>query len=33
MYFPNVDLLSGYFQMAIEEGSQNSTAFVTPLYL
>ena len=29
----NIDLLSGYFQMAIEEESQNLTAFLTPLGL
>ena len=33
MYFLNIDLLSGYFQMAIEEESQNLTAFITPLGL
>ena len=31
MYFSNIDLLSGYFQMALEEESQNVTAFITPL--
>ena len=31
MYISNIDLLSGYFQMAIEEESQNLTAFKTPL--
>ena len=33
MYFSNLDLLSGYFQMALEEKSQNLTAFITPLGL
>ena len=33
MYFSNIDLLSGYFQMAIEEESQNLTAFIEPLGL
>ena len=33
MYFSNIDLLSGYFQMALEEESQNVTAFITPLGL
>ena len=33
MYFSNIDLLSGYFQMAIEEEIQNLTAFITPLGL
>ena len=33
MYFSNIDLLSGYFQMALEEKSQNVTAFITPLGL
>ena len=32
-YFSNIDLLSGCFQMAIEEESQNLTAFTTPLVL
>ena len=27
MYFSNIDLLSGYYQMALEEESQNVTAF------
>ena len=31
MYFSNIDLLSGYFQMALEEESQNVTTFITPL--
>ena len=30
MSFSNIDLLSVYFQMAIEEESQNLTAFSTP---
>ena len=33
MYFSNIDLLLGYFQMALEEESQNVTAFITPLGL
>ena len=33
MYFWNIDLLSGYFQMAIEDESQNLTAFIKPLGL
>ena len=33
MYFSNIDLLSGYFQMALEEESQNVTVFITPLGL
>ena len=33
MYFSNIDLLSGYFQMALEEESQNVTTFITPLGL
>ena len=33
LYFSNIDLLSGYFQMAIEEESQSLTAFITPLGL
>ena len=33
MYFSNIDLLSGYFQMALEEERQNVTAFMTPLGL
>ena len=33
MYFSNIDLLSGYIQMALEEESQNVTAFITPLGL
>ena len=33
MYFSNIDLLSGYFQMALEEDSQIVTAFITPLGL
>ena len=31
MYFSNIDLLSGYFQMALEQKSQNVTTFITPL--
>ena len=31
MNLSNIDLLSGYFQMAIEEESQNLTVFLTPL--
>ena len=27
MYFSNIDILSGYFQMALEEESQNVTDF------
>ena len=30
MYLSNKYLLSGYFQMAIEDESQNLTAFITP---
>ena len=30
LYFSNIDLLSGYFQMRLEEESQNLTAFITP---
>ena len=33
MYFSNIDLLSGYFQLALEEESQNVTAYITPLGL
>ena len=33
MYFSNIDFLSGYFQMALGEESQNVTAFITPLGL
>ena len=33
MFFSNIVLLSGYLQMAIEEESQNLTAFITPLGL
>ena len=33
MYFSNIDLLSGYFQMSIEEESQNLKAFIKPLGL
>ena len=33
MYFSNIDRLWGYFQMALDEESQNVTAFVTPLGL
>ena len=33
MYFSNIGLLSGYFQMALEEESQNVTAFITSLGL
>ena len=33
MYFSNIDHLSGYFQMRLEEESQNLTAFITPLGL
>ena len=33
MFLSNIDLLSGYFQMTIEEESQNLTAFITPLGL
>ena len=33
MYFSNIDCLSGYFQMALDEESQNVTAFITPLGL
>ena len=33
MYFSKIDLLSGYFQMAIEDESQNVTGFLTPLGL
>ena len=33
MFFSNIDLLSGYFQKAPEEESQNVTAFITPLDL
>ena len=32
-YFFNIDLTSGYFQMALDEESQNVTAFVTPMGL
>ena len=32
-YFSNIDLTSGYFQMALDEESQNVTAFVTPMGL
>ena len=30
-YFSNIDLTSGYFQMARDEDSQNVTAFVTQM--
>ena len=30
-YFSNINLTSGYFQMALVEESQNTTAFVTPM--
>ena len=33
MYFSNIDLQSGYFQMALEEENQNVTNFITPLGL
>ena len=33
IYFSNIDLLLGYFQMATEEENQNWTAFITPLGL
>ena len=33
MYFTNIDLVSRYFQIAIEEDSQNLRAFITPLGL
>ena len=33
MYFSNIDPTSGYFQMALEEESQNLTAFITPMGL
>ena len=33
LYFSNIDLLSGYFQRALEEESQNVTTFITPLGL
>ena len=29
-FFSNIDLTSGYFQMALDEESQNVTVFVTP---
>ena len=32
-YFSNIDFRSGYFQMALDEESQNVTAFVTPMGL
>ena len=32
-YFSNIDLTSGFFQMALDEESQNVTAFVTPMVL
>ena len=32
-YFSNIDLTSAYFQMALDEESQNVTAFVTPMGL
>ena len=32
-YFSNIDLTSGYFQMAFDEKSQNVTVFVTPMGL
>ena len=32
-YFSNIDLTSGYFQMALDEESQNVIAFVTPMGL
>ena len=33
VYFSNIDLTSGYFQMTLEEESQNLTAFFTPMGL
>ena len=33
LYFSNIDLTSGYFQMALSEESQNITAFITPMGL
>ena len=33
IYFWNIDLLSGYIQMTVEDESQNLTAFITPLGL
>ena len=33
IYFSNIDLTSGYSQMALEEESQNLTAFITPVGL
>ena len=33
IYFSNIDLTSGYFQMTLEEESQNLTAFITPIGL
>ena len=33
IYFSNIDLTSGYFQMTLEEESQNLTAFITPMGL
>ena len=33
MCFTNIDLVSRYFQMAIEEESQNLRDFITPLGL
>ena len=32
-YISNIDLTSGYFQMALDEEAQNVTAFVTPMGL
>ena len=32
-YFSNIDLTSGCFQMALDEESQNVTAFVSPMGL
>ena len=32
-YFSNIDLTSGYFQMALDEESQNVTAFLNPMGL
>ena len=33
MFFSSIDVTSGYFQMALEEDSQNFTAFITPMGL
>ena len=33
LFFSNIDLTSGYFQIELDEDSQNLTAFITPMGL